>query len=93
MSTKKPADPEGKKSRKGFTPKDVQLKRELRSLIKPSTGASLFAITTDWTIIIVAAAMSWLGFTLYGVTLVTVCLYACATLLIASRQRGMENLV
>jgi hypothetical protein len=53
----------------------------------------LFAITTDWTIIIVAAAMSWLGFTLYGVTLVTVCLYACATLLIASRQRGMENLV
>lgn len=91
---KSSSNSEGEKPcRRGFEPEDPGLKRRLNALMTASTGASLLAIAADWIILLAAAIASWLAFQFHGITVLPAGIYSCAALLIASRQRGMENLL
>ena len=77
---------------KGFSLQDPELKRNLKELMMRSTWASLRAYSADWALIIGAATFSWKTFALEGVSAFSFGIYCFACLIIASRQKGFENL-
>ena len=92
MTTKR-SDFEPHAARRGFSPQDPALERELRSLQRPSTWATLRALGLDWIVIVTAAAVSWKVFTAYGVIALSLGVYLLALLAIGSRQKALENLM
>jgi fatty acid desaturase len=78
---------------RGFVLHDPALEKQLRALTRPRTGMSILAHLQDWVLIVGAAVCSWYAFATAGLTLLTGTFYVSMALLIASRQRGLENLI
>lgn len=79
-------------SRRGFLLRDRAMMVRLRSLMVPSTAASLRAYALDWAVVAAAAAVSWQAFRALGVGVPSLLIYLSAALAIASRQKGFDNL-
>jgi fatty acid desaturase len=81
------------RSRRGFAPQDAELDSQIRALQKPSTSATLLALTEDWALIALAVLVSWSTFRTFGFTLTSVAVYLVSCFLIGSRQKGLENIM
>ncbi|BAW80758.1 fatty acid desaturase [Candidatus Nitrosoglobus terrae] len=78
--------------RKGYSP-PPELKSQLRDLMQTNPWASATAYAVDWIIIMGAAAVSWRAFSIFGIGVTSLSIYLIAALIIASRQKGLENLI
>lgn len=79
--------------KRGFSPKDPELGQRLKKLMAPNTWVSMRAYGADWLVMVSAASVSWEAFTRFGVSFASAGLYVLCVAVIASRQKGLENLV
>lgn len=76
-----------------FLTQSEYLNNELKSLQKPNLLRSLFSFLSSWSVIFMSAFVSSYVFQEYGTNLFSTCIYLMVNFLIASRQRGLENLI
>lgn len=79
--------------KRGFTPQDPALTRQLMALATVNTAFGVAACLLDWVIIFAAATASWIVFSKYGITFASVAAYSLAAFVIATRQQGLKNLI
>ena len=75
-----------------FRLQDKQLRKQLAAFYRPSTVRSVGALLEEWFAIILLAWLSCRAFDLGGMAL-GVLVYIITALIIASRQRALENLI
>lgn len=79
--------------KRGFVLKNKALHSQLTELQTPSIWRTLLSFLLDWSLIFIAGGVSWSTFSTYGFTYLSVVLYLFAIIVIASRQKGLENLI
>jgi len=89
----KPHILDAERSRRGFAPQNPELDSQIRALQRPSTGATLLALAGDWSLIALAAVVSWTTFSTLGFTFTSLAVYLVSCLVIGSRQKGLENIM
>ncbi|CAB1276286.1 fatty acid desaturase family protein [Candidatus Nitrosacidococcus tergens] len=77
---------------KGYVP-SPELKNQLRELMQTNPWISIAAYIMDWGIIVGVATISWWVFSILGIGITPLFIYLIAALIIASRQKGLENMI
>ncbi|CAH9018793.1 fatty acid desaturase [Candidatus Nitrosacidococcus sp. I8] len=69
------------------------LKNQLKDLMQTNPWMSIAAYAMDWGIMLGAAIISWQVFYILGIGIISLSIYVIAAFIIASRQKGIENMI